>query len=164
MSAPFPSQSPIPDESVAQQPEATMDEVRDDISDTLSDNVQAAQEKITDVAASAANQAQDFAEQQKQGSADRIDEAATAVHRAADEIAKESPVAGRYMHAGATQIERVSRLLRENSLDELYRMTNRLAHDRPLAFIGGSVAAGFVLARVLRSSGASGTANGGRVS
>ncbi|HEY3777895.1 MAG TPA: hypothetical protein VGL35_07540 [Rhizomicrobium sp.] len=147
-----PHQSKVTD---SEKPAARQAEVAfaDDARENIFDNLQQAQEKIIDAAAPVTEKARDFAEQQKQSSADRVDETATAVHRAADEIAKQSPVAGRYVHAGATQIERISRLLRENSLDELYRMTNRLAHDRPLAFIGGSVAAGFVLARVLRSSG-----------
>ncbi|MGH6875958.1 MAG: hypothetical protein ACREHV_01130 [Rhizomicrobium sp.] len=144
MTSEYPSQAPQSDEPVLQHTEGAID--------GLSDGAASTQEKLADLAGPVADQARDLAEQQKQSGADRVEEAAEAVHRAADEIAKESPLAGGYMHSGAEQLQRVSRLLRENSVDEIYQMTNRLAHDRPLAFIGGSVAAGFLLARVLRSS------------
>lgn len=164
MSSPYDSQSTDSDSTNTQQPEVALRGDGADLAQHLSDDAQRAQEhlqeKVSDVAEKAADQARGFAEQQKQGGAERIDDAASAVHRAADEIAKESPLAGRYMHAGAEQLHRASRMLRENSLDELYRMTNRFAHERPFAFIGGSVAAGFALARILRSSASAPAMNG----
>jgi hypothetical protein len=157
MSSPNDAQDSASGKADGQQPEVAAGADGRDTSRNMADEAQAAQEnvqeKISNAADSMADRARNFTEQQKRDGAERVDDAATAVHRAADEIAKQSPLAGRYMHAGARQLDRASRILRENSLDELYRMTNRLAHDRPLAFIGGSVAAGFVLARVLRSSG-----------
>ncbi|HEY8697050.1 MAG TPA: hypothetical protein VIM02_05490 [Rhizomicrobium sp.] len=96
----------------------------------------------------------ELAEEQKSRGADRIQTLAKAVHGAAEEIGKQVPQAAGYIHTGAEQLERASRALRENSVDDLLRMTQRLAREQPLAFIGGSVAAGFVLARFLRSSSA----------
>src|SRR5438105_2839279 len=117
---------------------------------------QAAKEQVTAAAEPVANKARTLAEEQKQGGADRIDEVVRAVHTAADEIGKQVPQAAGYIHSGAEQLQRASKLLRENSVDDLLKMTNKLAHDRPMAFIGGSVAAGFVLARFLRTSAPSG--------
>jgi methyl-accepting chemotaxis protein len=121
--------------------------------DAAVDATQTAKEQVAAAAQPIADKARDVAEEQKQSGADRIDEVARAVHTAADEIGKQVPQVANYIHSGAEQLERTSRVLRENSVDELLQMTNRFAHDRPLAFIGGSVAAGFMLARFLKSSG-----------
>lgn len=128
-------------------------EASDHIADRIADATHTATEQITAAAQPVADKARDLAEEQKQTGAERLQGVARAVHTAADDISKQVPQLAGYVHSGAEQLERASRLLRENSIDDLLQMTNRLAHDRPLAFIGGSVAAGFVLARFLKSSG-----------
>jgi len=127
----------------------------DQIADRASEVAQAAKEQLSSAAQPIADKARDVAEEQRKSGADRLEGVARAVHTAADDIGKQVPQLAGYVHSGAEQLQRASRLLRENSIDDLLQMTNRLAHDRPLAFIGGSVAAGFVLARFLKSSGAS---------
>ena len=128
---------------------AAMEEVRHAVAEA----VETTKEQASAAAQPIADKTRDIAEEQKQTGAERIDGVARAVHDAADSIGKEVPQLAGYVHSGAEQLERASRLLRDNSVDDLLRMTNRLAHDRPLAFIGGSVAAGFILARFLKSSG-----------
>ena len=136
----------------------TVDKVRDQAANAA----QAAKEQVSAAAQPIADKARDLAEEQKQSGAERIQGVARAVHSAADDIGKEVPQLAGYVHSGAQQLERASKLLRDNSVDDLLQMTNRLAHDRPLAFIGGSVAAGFLFARFLKSSGSdSATAQGG---
>jgi len=140
-------------QSTFEKASAAMDDVREGAAEVA----QTAKEQISAAAEPIADKARGLAEEQKQSGAERIQGVARAVHSAADDIEKEIPQLAGYVHAGAQQLERASNLLRDNSVDDLWRMTNRLAHDRPLAFIGGSVAAGFVLARFLKSSGS--TAN-----
>lgn len=125
----------------------------DEIRDQAVEAVETVKEQVSAAAQPIADKARDLAEEQKQSGAERIQGVARAVHTAADDIGKQVPQLAGYIHSGAEQLERTSRLLRENSVDDLLQMTNRLAHERPLAFIGGSVAAGFVLARFLKSSG-----------
>ena len=68
------------------------------------------------------------------------------------------PVAGGVEQTGvvgsgaADQLQRASRLLRENSVEDLLQMAVDLAEERPLVFTGGAVAVGFLLTRFLRSS------------
>ncbi|HEX3431415.1 MAG TPA: hypothetical protein VHT03_11060 [Rhizomicrobium sp.] len=141
-------QSPA-EQSTFDKGSEAFEQARDDAAEatrTAKDQISAAAQPIAD-------KAREVAEEQKQSGADRIQGIARAVHGAADNIGKEVPQLAGYVHSGAEQLERASCLLRENSVDDLLKMTNRLAHDRPLAFIGGSVAAGFVLARFLKSSG-----------
>lgn len=99
-----------------------------------------------------ANNARNMAEEQKERGATRIDGIARAVHSAAEEISKEVPVAANYVHAAADRLERTSSLLRDNSVEDLARMATDFAQERPYLFIGGAVASGFLLTRLLRSS------------
>jgi ABC-type transporter Mla subunit MlaD len=117
------------------------------------ETTQAAKEQLSAAAQPLADKARDIAEEQRKTGAERIEGVAQAVHGAADDISEHVPQLSGYIHSGAEQLQRASRVLRENSVDDLLQMTKRLAHDRPLAFIGGSVAAGFALARFLKSSG-----------
>ena len=96
--------------------------------------------------------AKSMAEEQKSRGAERIGSIAQAVHGAADEIAREIPFAGDYIHTVAGKLDDASSLLRDNSAEELGRMAVDFAEERPLVFIGGAVAAGFVVSRLLRSS------------
>ena len=123
-----------------------------DTAEQISEFAHAAQEKVSAAAEPLKENATNAAEEQKQRGADHMDHLAQAVHGAADELGKEVPQAARYVHSGADQLQRVSHLLRDNSLEDLASMAKRVAHDRPMAFIGGAMAAGFVLARFLRSS------------
>jgi ABC-type transporter Mla subunit MlaD len=120
----------------------------------LSELASNAAEQLQTAAQPLKEDARQLAEEQKERGADRIKTLAQAVHGAAEEIGKQVPQAAGYIHSGAEQLERASRMLRENSVDDLLQMTKRPAREQPLAFIGGSVAAGFVLARFLRSSSA----------
>ena len=119
--------------------------------------------QITDIAQSAKSQAasaiqpiaenaRSMAEEQKQRGASRIDSIARAVHSAADDIGDEVPQAASYVHAAAGQLERASSLLRDNSVEDLMRLATEFAQERPIVFVSGAVATGFLLARLLRSS------------
>ena len=149
MNANSPSQDNFSDQSSLGDSADTADHVRERVAEAT----HAAQEQVSAAAQPVVDKARELAEQQKGTGAERIQSVARAVHTAADDIGKQSPQVAEYIHSGAEQLEKASRLLRDNSVDDLLQMTNPLAHDRPLAFIGGSVAAGFVLARFLKSSG-----------
>jgi ElaB/YqjD/DUF883 family membrane-anchored ribosome-binding protein len=99
-----------------------------------------------------ANNARSMADEQKARGAERIGNIAQAVHMAADEIAKEVPLAANYVHSAADKLGNASRTLRDSSVDDLLRMTTDFAEERPYVFLGGAVAAGFMLMRLLRSS------------
>ena len=99
-----------------------------------------------------ADKAEEIANVQKQKGAAQIGKLAASVHRAADEIGKESPEISRFVHKGADQLNRASRSLQENSIADLFRLADRTARERPVAFIAGSVAVGFALSRFLRAS------------
>jgi len=122
------------------------------IGNQISEFAQTAKSQAASAIQPIANNAKSMAEEQKQRGATRIDGIARAVHSAADEIAKEVPVAATYVHAAADRLDRTSGLLRDNSVEDLVKMATDFAQERPYLFIGGAVASGFLLTRLLRSS------------
>lgn len=122
------------------------------IGNQISEFAQTAKSQAASAIQPIADNARSMAEEQKERGATRIDGIARAVHSAAEEISKEVPVAANYVHAAADRLERTSSLLRDNSVEELARMATDFAQERPYLFIGGAVASGFLLTRLLRSS------------
>ena len=64
-----------------------------------------------------------------------------------------------YIDKVADQLERVSDGLRHKNVDELMRDAQQLARRQPALFIGGSFAAGLLVARFLKSSRRNGSAS-----
>jgi ElaB/YqjD/DUF883 family membrane-anchored ribosome-binding protein len=118
----------------------------------ISEFAQSAKNQASAAMQPIANNARSMADEQKARGAERIGNIAQAIHSAADEIAKEVPLAANYVHSAADKLDNASRTLRENSVDDLLRMTTEFAEERPYVFLGGAVAAGFMLMRLLRSS------------
>jgi len=96
-----------------------------------------------------------LAEQQKKAGARQMSSVAGAVHAAADQLEQQLPGAASYIHDTAERIDHAASDLRNSSLNDLADGVRRLAQERPLALIGGSVLAGFVLTRFLRSASGS---------
>jgi ElaB/YqjD/DUF883 family membrane-anchored ribosome-binding protein len=118
----------------------------------ISEFAQSAKNQASAAIQPIANNARSMAEEQKARGAERIGNIAQAVHGAADEIAKEVPLAANYVHAAADKLGNASRTLQDSSVDDLMQMAVDFAEERPYVFLGGAVAAGFVLMRLLRSS------------
>lgn len=122
------------------------------ISNQISEFAQTAKSQAASAIQPIANNARSMAEEQKERGASRIDGIARAVHSAADEISKEVPVAATYVHAAADRLDHTSSMLRNNSVEDLLKIATDFAQDRPYLFMGGAVATGFLLTRLLRSS------------
>jgi hypothetical protein len=107
----------------------------------LDDNLRAAKENISRLAS-----------EQKIAGAERIDGLARAVHGAADNLEPDLPQAAKPLHEAAAALERASTALKERSVVDLMDGVGRFARTQPVAFFGGTVLAGLVLARFLKSS------------
>lgn len=118
----------------------------------ISDFAETAKQQAASAVAPIRDNARSLAEEQKQRGATRIDDIALAIHNAAEEIGKEIPPAAEYVHAAADRLQGASRMLRENSVEDLLQKAVDLAEERPLVFTGSAVALGFLLTRFLRSS------------
>ena len=113
--------------------------------------------EVKDEAASLADRAKQegkaMASRKKDAAAGQADSAAQALHRAADELqGSQHPQAGRYVGFAAEQLEGLGRRLRDTDIDGLIADADALSRRSPVAFFAGSIAAGFLVSRFLKSS------------
>jgi ElaB/YqjD/DUF883 family membrane-anchored ribosome-binding protein len=124
----------------------------DGIKSHLSQLAQAAKEQASAAVAPIRDNARSVVEEQKERGASRIDDLAQALNNAAQALDEEIPQAATYVHSAADQLGKASSLLRDNSIEDLIKKATEFAEERPVVFVAGAVAAGFLLARLLRSS------------
>ncbi|HEV7516750.1 MAG TPA: YtxH domain-containing protein [Thermoanaerobaculia bacterium] len=112
-----------------------------------------AKEQTVEMAHQATDQVTQLVDQQKQQAAERLGGLAGALHEAAKKLdEKDTEGFGRYAHRAADQVERASRYLREKDLPSFVRDTEGFARRHPDLFLGGTLFAGVLLARFLKSS------------
>jgi len=100
-------------------------------------------------------------ESQKARGVEAIRRFAKAIDSAASELQSQSPTLASSVHQAARRVEGLSDNLSNRKVGELMDSAAELARAQPALFIGGSVAAGFALARFLKSSSRRGTNGGG---
>lgn len=111
-----------------------------------------AQSLAANLAQGAKEKALSVVEQQKAAAAEQVDSVARVIDNVATEVEQGAPVVAPYLREAATSIHRVSSTLRERSTDDLLQDVANFARRRPAALLGVSLAAGFALARLLKSS------------
>lgn len=90
------------------------------------------------------------AEEQKERAAEGLDGVAKALHEAARNLG-ENQTTARYADMAADQVERVSQMLRNKDWGALIDNAEDFARRNPAVFVGGAMAAGFMLARFMKS-------------
>jgi hypothetical protein len=105
------------------------------------------------MAGRAKEQGKAMAARQKDAAAERVESVAGAVRDTAKRLEGEQPGhMGRYVSMAADRLESFGRQLREKDVDALLEDAQAFARRSPVAFFGGSVLAGFLFARFLKSS------------
>ena len=105
------------------------------------------------LAAEAIEQGKDALSRQKEAAAEQMDQVAQAVRSTARQLGTdERNNTGRYVEIAAERLESFGRQLREKDLNGFLADAQDLARHSPAAFFGGSVLAGFLLARFMKSS------------
>jgi hypothetical protein len=84
---------------------------------------------------------------------DTIRHLAGAIEGAAESLGPEVPQLAGFVREAAQTVERLSTDLRERSLGEIATSVSNFARQEPVAFFGGAVLAGFVLARLTQRRG-----------
>ena len=92
-----------------------------------------------------------MADQQKHKVASRLGGVAQALHETAKTLEKQNATAGRYAGLAARQVDRATKALKERAVEELVGEAEDFARRQPMLFIGGAMAAGFILSRVIKS-------------
>lgn len=93
-------------------------------------------------------------DQQKGKAADQLKSIASALHQTASECARheERQTAGKVLEQAASSLEKAAESLRSADLEELMDQATRMVRRQPAMFIGGAIAAGFLISRFLKSS------------
>jgi hypothetical protein len=132
-------------QSAADQARAVKQQARETTEEVTGD-ARAAAEQVKEQAYSTADRQKDAAAQQMGGWAQALRTASDDLRNRGQEIA-----AG-YVGQAADGLERASGTVRARDVDDLIGTVEDFARRQPVAFLGGAVAAGFGLARFMRSS------------
>lgn len=94
------------------------------------------------------------ADRQKDAGASHIDEFASAVRAAADDLGRnDQSIGAQFLGEAAGGLESISSSLREKSVGEIVDTVSRFGRSNPTAFLGGALLAGIALGRFAKASG-----------
>jgi hypothetical protein len=97
---------------------------------------------------------------QKQVAADQVEGLARALRKTVEQLdAQDQGAAARYVERAADGLEALGGALRDRDIDSLTTQVQDFARKQPGVFLGGAVAAGFLVARFLKSSSPSSSLN-----
>jgi gas vesicle protein len=96
------------------------------------------------------------AEDQKRRGLEAVRSFAGAVDTAARELEGQSPQVARYVRDAAESLQSLTRNIEGRNLNDLVRSASDLARSNPTLFMVGAVAAGFAIARFVKSSAQTG--------
>jgi hypothetical protein len=117
------------------------------------DSFGTAKDYAQDVAGRAKEQGRAMFDEQKQSAAGTVDSAANAFRTTAQQMRSDGQAqTGRYVEMVADQLQSLGSQLRNKNLDTLIRDAENFGRRSPGTFLAGSMVAGFVLARFLKSS------------
>jgi hypothetical protein len=106
-----------------------------------------------DVAEDVKDQVRSSAAHQKDAAAQQMDGWAHALKSASDDLhGRGQDSVAAWVRQAADGLERASGTVRERNVDDLVGTVEDFARRQPVAFLGGAVAAGFGLARLMKSS------------
>jgi hypothetical protein len=116
-----------------------------------------------DVATRAGDQMMHSAEQHKADGANFVGGFAGAVRRAAREFDADAPQAAQYIRLAADQLDGVADAVRKRDFNRIMADVQSFARQRPVAFFGAAIFAGFAAMRLLKTSAQTGQRVGGTV-
>jgi vacuolar-type H+-ATPase subunit E/Vma4 len=101
------------------------------------------------------DRARSIADQQKHAAAGRVEGVAHALRRASDDLREQGqPMIAEYSRYAAEGLESMAQSLDRRDVDDFVEGVENFARERPVAFLGGAMVAGFALARFMKSSSA----------
>lgn len=114
--------------------------VADEARSTVAAMAEEARQRITEIV-----------DQQKAAGADTVAGVARAAQAAAGDLQKTSPQVARLVRTAAEGVDRIAGDIRSSDLNEIFGTLSEFGRRQPVAFFGGAVLAGFILARFLKS-------------
>lgn len=123
---------------------------------TTGEDAKAAADKLKasseQMLADAKAKVKDAADSQRHRAADAVRGMAGALHRAAGDLKPENESMGRYTDMAADRLDQFAGYLRGADWSEVIESAEDLARRQPAWFIGGAMAAGFVVARLIKNA------------
>lgn len=141
-------QSPGPDPVKARDPEVTTSASQD-----AQQAASHAQQHARDVVDRAKHQLQSVLSEQQHAAAGQLEGIVKALRTTAEQLRKQDqiPAAG-YVERAADGLDKFCGTLRDRDINSLATQVQDFARRQPAVFLGGAVAAGFMVARFLKSS------------
>jgi len=124
----------------------------DGIRDAASMTTKVVKEQVSAVAGEVGHELGKTAEEQMGRGAEAIQGFARAIEAAGSELEEQSPQLARMVNDWAGKVRDVSRSVSNRQVSDLVDTANDFARTQPAIFFGAAVAAGFALARFLKSS------------
>jgi len=124
----------------------------DGLRDAASMTTKVVKEQVSAVAGEVGHELGKTAEEQMGRGAEAIQGFARAIEAAGSELEEQSPQLARLVNDWAGKVRDVSRSVSNRQVSDLVDTANDFARTQPAIFFGAAVAAGFALARFLKSS------------
>jgi uncharacterized phage infection (PIP) family protein YhgE len=106
---------------------------------------------ISSMADEARSRISEIIDQQKSLGADKLSGLSRAAQNAANDLDDQNPHVARLVRDAAGSVEKIAGDLRSSNLTDVVASVSDFARKQPVAFFAGSVLAGFVLARFIKS-------------
>ena len=103
------------------------------------------------IADQARNRLTELVDQQKAMGADKISGVAKAAQNAASDLDASNPQMARLVRTAAENVDRIADDLRSSDIGDVISTLASFGRQQPVAFFGGAVLAGFILARFFKS-------------
>jgi hypothetical protein len=140
------------DAGVASDTPSMVTSMTADVTEAAKLATRAVKEHATQFAAQVGHELSTTADDLKVRGVDALLGFARAINTAAAELESQSPLAARYARDAAEKVEGLSGNIRNRNVNELFHAAAEVAKSQPLLFFGSAMAAGFALARFLKSS------------
>ncbi len=131
------------------------------LKDQASQAAETARGTLSGMAADARGRLNDAVDQQKTAGADQLSGIAKAVQTAATDLQDKSPQVARLVGDAASSVDRFASDLRNRDVRDVLDQVTSFARQQPVAFFAGSVLAGLLLARFLKSESRTNPYGGG---
>ena len=95
----------------------------------------------------------DAADSQRRKAAETLGSVAQVLHRTATDLDAENKTMARFTDIAAKRLDNFAQSLRQADWGDMLEDAEDFARRQPWWFVGGAVAAGFITARVIKSSG-----------
>ncbi len=143
----------MPDYDTPKQPQNRDSHTDTPVSQGARQTADRVRQQARDAAQKAKTQAESMLGEQQQAAADQLEGVAMALRKTAEQLDSQDqgPVA-RYAERAADSLDNLGGKLRDRDIDSLAAQVQDFARQQPGVFLGGAVAAGFLVARFMKST------------